>query len=256
MVKNEVNSKSLYLYDMSWPEVKEALPNIKVAIIPTGSTEQHGPNGTFEVDSARAREFAKRLGQRLYPHALVTPCIHFGISGHHMHFPGTITLRAETFIQVVMDVVWSLHQHGIRKFFFINGHGGNRPALSIIVNRIKHEVGDQAAWASPTSVADDVIKERVKSPMIGHACESEMSQCLYLCPETVKRGSLTKGEIYDKVLERAGESIPVEEGRFWEELTANGALGDATKANEELGKEVIETALERLTRYVERFMNS
>jgi len=254
-VSDQSIPKSLYLYDLSWPEVKAVLPKVKVAIIPTGSTEQHGPNGTFEVDTARAREFSKRLAQRVYPHALVTPCIHFGISGHHMHFPGTITLRPETFINVAMDVVWSLHQHGLRKFFFINGHGGNRGALSIIVNRIKHELGDDAAWASPASVADDVIKARVKSPMVGHACESEMSRCMYLCPETVKRDALVKGDIQPEVLERAAKGIPVEEGRFWEEITTNGALGDATQASEELGRVAVETALDRLTEYLEEFMN-
>ncbi|QUL99191.1 MAG: creatininase family protein [Candidatus Fermentithermobacillus carboniphilus] len=256
MDQNVAHPKSLYLYDMTWPEVKAALPDIKVAIIPTGSTEQHGPHGTFEVDSARAREFAKRLAQRVYPHALVTPCVTFGISGHHMHFPGTISLRAETFIQVLMDIVWSLYQHGIRRFFFINGHGGNKPALTIVVNRIRQEMDAKAAWASPTSVADDVIKQRVKSPMIGHACESEMSQCLYLCHETVRTEYLTKGEIYDEALAKHLSAVPVEEGRFWEEITANGALGDASQANVELGQVAIETALDRLTAFLVNFMNS
>lgn len=245
--------RSLYLYDMSWRDVKEALPDIRVAIIPTGSSEQHGPNGTFEVDTGRAREFSKRLGERLYPHALVAPCINIGISPHHMHFPGTISLRAETFTQVLMDVVESLHHHGIRRFLFVNGHGGNRPALSIVVNRIRHEMGARAAWVSPTSVADDVVKANQKSAWTGHACESEMSQCMYLCPETVKWGKLEKGQIVPEALE-AKAGIPVEEGKFWEENTVNGALGDATQASAELGKQIIETALDRVTEWLKGFM--
>ena len=50
--------------------------------------------------------------------------------------------------------------------------------------------------------------------------------------------------------------LAVEEGRFWEELTENGALGDATLATAELGKEVIEVALDRLTEFLRRFMES
>ena len=245
--------RRLYLYEMTWPEVKEALPEVKVAIIPTGSTEQHGPHGTFEVDTARAREFSLKLAERVYPHALVAPCVNLGISPHHMHFPGTITLSAETFIQVLMDVSRSLYQHGIRRFLFINGHGGNRPALTIVVNRLHQEMGAKAAWASPTSVADDIIKQRVKSPITGHACESEMSQVLYLYPQAMKRDRVEKGKIREEIKETYGK-LPVEEGHFWEELTENGALGDAREASEELGREVIEVALDRLTEFLKRFM--
>lgn len=245
--------RRLYLYEMTWPEVKAALPGVKVAIIPTGSTEQHGPHGTFEVDTARAREFSLKLAERVYPHALVIPCVNIGISPHHMHFPGTVTLSAETFVSVLMDVSRSLYQHGIRRFFFVNGHGGNRPALTIVVNRLHQELGAKAAWASPTSVVDDLIKERVKSPIIGHACESEMSQVLYLWPQAMKRDRAEKGKIREQAQATYGK-MPVEEGRFWEELTENGALGDATQASEELGREVVETALDRLTEYLKRFM--
>lgn len=245
--------RGLYLFDMSWPEVQKALLTVKAAIIPTGSVEQHGPNGTFEVDTARAREFAIRLGKRLYPKVIVTPCIQFGISGHHMHFPGTLTLKPETFIQVCMDIAWSLNQHGIKKFFFINGHGGNRPALSIVVNKIKYELGADAAWASPTSIVEDVIKRNVSSPVIGHACESEISQCLYLWPQAVKKDALEKGDIYPHIFD-SWKKLPVEQARYWDEITRNGALGDATKASYHFGKEAVEAALDRLERYLIEFI--
>ena len=250
---SQTNDRGFYLFDMSWPEVQEALKTVKVALVPTGSTEQHGPNGTFEVDTARAREIAIRLGKRLYPHALVTPPVQFGVSGHHIRFPGTITLRPNTFIEVLMDIAWSLSQHGIRKLVFLNGHGGNRPSLSIVVNRIKYELGIDAAWVSPTSVVQDIIEQHVESPIIGHACESEMSQCLYLWPQCVKQDALEKGTIYPHVYE-TWRRLPVEHGRYWDEITQNGALGDATKASYEFGKIAVETALDRLTEYIREFI--
>ncbi|MDP2859742.1 MAG: creatininase family protein, partial [Bacillota bacterium] len=108
-------AQSFNLFDMSWPEVKAALDRIKVALIPTGSCEQHGPNGTFEVDAAIANEFTKRLAERTYPLTLAVPPVHFGVSSHHMRFPGTITLKPETFMQVCTDIVESLYRHGIRR---------------------------------------------------------------------------------------------------------------------------------------------
>ncbi len=251
----EIPPRRLYLYEMTWPEVRAALPDIKVAIIPTGSSEQHGPHGTFEVDTARARELCLLLAERVYPHALVTPCIQIGISPHHMHFPGTLSLRAETYIEVLMDVARSLYQHGIRRFLFVNGHGGNKPALNLVMNRLRHELGARSALASPTSVADDVIKQRVKSPITGHACESEMSQVLYLYPKAMKQDRVEKGMIREEIKAIYGK-MPIEEGRFWEENTENGALGDATLATAELGKEVIDVSLERLTAFLKRFMEA
>ncbi len=248
-----VPDKRLYLLEMTWPEVKAALPSIKVAIIPTGSIEQHGPHGTFEVDTARAREYSLLLAERVYPHALVAPCVQIGVSPHHMHFPGTLTYSAETYMSVLMDIATSLYQHGIRRFLFVNGHGGNRPTLTLVMNRLRQELGVRAAVASPTTVVIDFIKERITSPITGHACESEMSQVLYLYPPAMKFDRAEKGTIREEIKDVYGK-LPIEIGRFWEENTENGALGDATLSTAELGKEVIEESLNRVVTFLRDFM--
>lgn len=248
-----LSNKVLYLPRLTWPEVKEALPGIKVAIVPVGSTEQHGPHGTFDVDAARAREYCIKLGEMLYPKALVVPCVPYGVSEHHMHFPGTITLKAETFGEILVEIASSLKRHGVRNILFVTGHGGNRPALGIAVNRIRFELGCRAAWLSPTAVAEDVVRANVTSPVTGHACEGEISQCLYLCPECVKTDNLEKGAIHPHVFEK-WKKIPVEEAQYWEELTANGALGDATLASRELGQKIIQASLERVSKWIEQFI--
>lgn len=79
------------LTHMSWPEVRSALETVRLAIIPTGSCEQHGPNMTLETDAAICYALAERLAQRLYPRALLAPLLPWGVSPHHMNFPGTIT---------------------------------------------------------------------------------------------------------------------------------------------------------------------
>ena len=254
-ISNEADKRlSPYLFDLSWREVRDLLPTVKLAIIPTGSTEQHGPNGTLEVDTGRAREFSKRLGERLYPNALVTPCVQFGMSSHHMHFPGTITLSFDTYIGLLMDIATSLHEHGISRFLFLNGHGGNKHALGIVVARLRHELGVRAAWISPTSIVADIVSRLVKSETSGHACESEMSQCMYLCPQTVKYKTLEKGAIKNSALAKRYMSVGSQEGIFWEEVTENGALGDARLATYEMGQELVETSLERLEAYARLLM--
>src|SRR5512136_861403 len=113
------------LSEMTWQDAKDAFAHAELAIIPTGSFEQHGPHMTFEVDTARAHGFGRLLAERMYPRVILAPPISFGVSYHHMKFPGTITLRADTFQAVVYDIVWSLREHGIKQFYIVNGHGGN-----------------------------------------------------------------------------------------------------------------------------------
>lgn len=119
------------LWEMTWPELEAAMAEIRLVVIPVGATEQHGPHATFATDAVRAYEFSLRLAERLYPEVLVVPVMPFGVSPHHMTFPGTITLSGETFMQVLYEVVESLAEHGFERFLFVNGHGGNRPALEL-----------------------------------------------------------------------------------------------------------------------------
>jgi creatinine amidohydrolase len=240
---------------MTWPEVKAALPQIKLAIIPVGSTEQHGPHATFEMDTVGSREFSRLLGERLYPNALVAPVVPMGVSGHHMHFPGTITLQPETLIAVLMDMVRALHAHGLRRFFFANGHGGNCPVLSIVTQKIRHEMSCPAAWATvPYDAVDDLYKEHVKSPVNGHSCDGEVSVMLHLYPRAIRREALTPGKIVQPVQEKIDKWPWAAEPRFFDEETENGALGDATKATPEIGKLLVEAGLDRITDYLRDFM--
>jgi creatinine amidohydrolase len=228
---------------MTWPEAKAALARAEAALVPVGSFEQHGPHGTFELDTGRAYGFGKLLAARLYPRVVLAPAVTIGVSYHHMNFPGTVTLRPETFIDVVYDVVWSLAQHGIDKFFILNGHGGNIPALGVLIVKLKQELGVKAAWTSFTSLGREVIQEKVTSESHGHSCEGEMSQALYLAPHTVREDELVPGEFKGYPYRLLGEGFNLSFAYSFDEITANGALGDATKASVELGEEIVELAL-------------
>lgn len=249
-------SNAYILPEMTWPEAKEALARAELALVPTGSFEQHGPHMTFEVDSARAYSFGKLLAERLYPRVILAPPIRFGVSYHHMPFAGTITLRADTFQAIIYDVVWSLREHGIKQFYFVNGHGGNRPSLDVTMVRLRHELGVRVAWSNVTSLAREVVKARLKSEVTGHACEGETSQAMYLVPHVVKRDRVVRGAVkgYPYKFLGKGDNI-VNVPYTFAEITDNGALGDATLASEELGHEIIETALNKAVEFLVDFMD-
>lgn len=239
------------LSEMTWPEVEEALKTVKIAIIPIGAHEQHGPHMTESCDAVLAEAMAIKLAERLHPVSLVAPTIPMGISPHHMNFPGTITLRPETLISVLRDMVSSLKQHGITKVLFMNGHGGNQPVLGVAAASLTEELGVQCYSAKTTASAKNAISRHVESKLFGHSCEREVSEAYYLAPQLVRREKLVKGDIrtgerWENL--RPGKAI---QGYYtYDEMTRNGNIGDATKATYEIGKEIVEEALDNLTQGV------
>ena len=111
----------------TWQEVEKYLTNSNSIIIPIGSTEQHGPTGLIGTDAICAEKIALGVGEKT--NAIVAPTINVGMALHHTAFPGSISLRPTTLILYVQDYLTSLAKAGFRKFFFINGHGGNIATL-------------------------------------------------------------------------------------------------------------------------------
>ena len=249
-----MTDKAFVLPEMTWPEAKEALAQAEVALVPAGSFEQHGPNGTFEVDTGRAYGFGKLLAARLYPRAVLAPAVNLGVSYHHMNFPGTVTLRPETFMAVVYDVVWSLKQHGIEKYLILNGHGGNIPSLGVVIVKLREELGVKVAWTSFTSLGREVIQGEVQSESKGHSCEGEMSQAMVLAPHTARPEAFAPGEFKGYPYRHLGEGFNLAYAYRFDEITANGALGDARLASEELGWQIVEAALQVAVEFLEDFI--
>lgn len=243
------------LTEMTWPEVEQALKTVKLAIIPIGAHEQHGPHMTENCDAVLASEMAKRLAQRLYPHVIVTPTVNMGVSLHHIHFPGTITLQPDTLIRVLKDMVWSMKQHGIDNFLFLNSHGGNQSTLSVASMQIGHELNVRIFVAKTTASAKEAMKKHVGSKLFGHSCEREVSEAMYLAPHIIRRDKLEKGDIQegDWRLLRPGNAL--QGNYFYEEMTRNGCIGDATKASYEAGQEIVEEAIDQIGKSIRQILN-
>ncbi|NLK00157.1 MAG: creatininase family protein [Clostridia bacterium] len=252
-----MGSNRYLLTEMSWPEVEEALKTVEVGIIPVGAHEQHGPNLAESCDAVRATEFCKLLAERLYPRILVTPTVNIGVSYHHMPFPGTITLRPETLVAVVRDIACSLREHGIKKMLIINAHGGNQQALGVAVTNISQEMKDvEIAWTQYTNFSTESIAKHVKSEMFGHSCEREVSEAMYLAPHIIKKDKIEKGKIIGMpYIYSAANGRPLGVSYTFDQVTENGALGDATKASYEAGKDICEEALEKIGAFLEDFMS-
>ena len=248
--------KAMILEEMIHPEVAEILPKVEIAVVPVGSCEQHGPNTTYTTDTARAYAFCKMLGEHYGEKLLICPPVTYGISTHHMAFAGTVTLRPETYIEVLKDIAVALHKHGIPRILFVNGHGGNSSALNVAINSLKYSFGIDAYY---TGMGFGLFDEAVTPEMgwtdkRGHASESETSQCLALCPEVVRKDNLQKGDVVENCIIR-GKNAPFRHGGIafqWErDASRNGALGDARLSSEAEGKRLNQIALEKVEKTID-----
>lgn len=95
-----------------------------------------------------------------------------------------------------------------------------------------------------------------KSEMYGHSCEREVSEALYMAPHIVKKDKLEKGKIKGMPYKYAATNgRPLGISYTFDQVTENGALGDATKATYEIGKEICEEALEQIADFLRDYMS-
>ena len=113
------------LEDLNWMDVESYLQRDDRLILVTGATEQHGYLSLL-TDIKIPLALADAASQKT--DVLVAPPLNFGCSPYFLAYPGTLSVRASTIMDVVEDLVRSAHQTGFRRMLVINGHGGNSPA--------------------------------------------------------------------------------------------------------------------------------
>lgn len=140
--------------DMNWMQVEEYLKTDDRAVVPLGSTEQHAYLSLLVdtlIPERLAREAAEPLGIPVFP------AVPYGLSPYFSAFPGTVTLRLETYARLIKDILDSLSGSGFRRIVFVNGHGGNAPAGSLalewMADRPGHQVKVFSWWIAPKTQA-------------------------------------------------------------------------------------------------------
>jgi creatinine amidohydrolase len=231
------------LYEMSWTDAKEYFSKNDLAILPIGSTEQHGPANPLGTDfllaKAIAEETAKRAG------VLSLPVIPFGVSPHHKQFWGTIFISAGTFKKYVREACLSLRFHGVRKIVIVNGHGGNLAALKELARSLR-EKGVFVTVFQWWPAAGKLLPELFTPEERGHAGAEETSMNLFLQAGLVNMGKAVDTEPRKHELQVEGLTLPLDTA----DETDSGVYGKSTTASADKGRVVFETVVSELASHV------
>ena len=189
----DLNLRSFCLGDLTFVDIKEYLKHSDTILIPKASLEQHGPHLPLYCDTITSTEVARRAGEKAG--IMYTPTLWLGYSPQHMRGPGegtgTITLRVETYLNLIYDLGRSLIHHGFNRLIFVNGHGSNIKVIDPVLRTLRSETGALISYYKPYAeryigMLSDVLEGPPEETPGWHAGELETSQCLAHNPDLVR----------------------------------------------------------------------
>lgn len=212
---------------MTWETVDRESPT--TALLPVGSTEQHGPHLPLNTDTRIAETIATTVAET--EDVAVLPTVPYGSSAEHMNFPGTLSISSHTLRSLLRDILESAEAHGIQAIIIVNGHGGNMSALKECCAKVSRKTSLFAtAWTWWNALERDNM---------GHAGKLETSLMLHLDPDNVHEpvdGAENWGE------RKHGSEMLYDVEKF----APSGAVGNAQESSDRLGRTLFENAVEQL----------
>jgi creatinine amidohydrolase len=202
---------------LTWPEVRRAAGEDRVALVPVATLEDHGPHLPVDTDLRIVSEICERAAARAADRVVLLPAHPARLRPHHMDFSGAITIGWDTFVRYCTDVGRSLAHHGFRRMLFLNGHGSNQNLVETAARLVmvdRPEVLAAAAFylASPAAF-----------PEGEHAWLDWSDRPLRLMP-------------------------------WWSSFSRSGVQGDATLGTADKGRALLGAAVDECVAYVDELL--
>lgn len=250
--------KTVRLDEMTWTDVKEQLESgVDTVVFGVGSTEQHGPALPLQTDG-RIADFAANMLAIQLDKALQAPTIRVGYSGHHLSFPGTISIQSSTLQAIISDYVDSLVHHGFKKLVITNHHGGNCQAIEASLAEMRQKYPDMKFVYFYDQETTEALGKlchqfQITPGELGtHAGDMEASIMLYLEEDLVKPDRFVRG--YTNGITPEMRALAQEEG--YHTISETGVVGDQIKATREKGLEYYNALKDVILGYVKRELKS
>ncbi|WP_436929401.1 creatininase family protein [Halosimplex halobium] len=242
----------MHLSASTWPEADAVETDL--AVLPVGSTEQHGPHAPLGTDALTAEAVAEAGVEAYDGEVVVAPTVPVGVAEEHRHFAGTLWVSEDTFRDYVRETVGSLAHHGWDRVVVVNGHGGNVGPLREVCGRVSRH---DDAYAVPFTWFDAVDLDRdwtgdpdappvdLDAVRMGHGGPVETALVRAVNPGLVRDDKLddaAAGAADGWGEWVSGTNLAYDSAEFSE----NGAVGDPRDGSEPLGEWLRERAAERL----------
>ena len=261
------------LSDLAVDDIQAYLERRRTILIPIASTEQHGPHLPLATDTITAEEVSRRAAAAA--DVLYTPTVWTGYSPQHLREPqsgtGTISVRASTFTELLIDIARSLIHHGFTHLIFVNGHGSNMKIIDPVLRRLRYETGVFVACYKPYAerymgLVDDVLENPREETPGWHASELETSQVMAFDETLVIRDRMaetvvTAPDWLPDGFKKADGAPDIEfEGYQYfvmpmdhQEFTATGVIGNPMRATKEKGEEAFSRFADHLVKAIPEF---
>jgi creatinine amidohydrolase len=151
---------------MNWSQVEAYLERDDRAVLPLGSTEQHA-GLSLSVDSILSHKVALDAAEPLG--VPVFPALPYGLTPYFLAYPGTVSLRLETYARLIRDVLDSLAASGFRRILVVNGHGGNQPAAAVAIEWMTDHAAVQVRFHNWWNAPQTFAKVQEIDPVASHA---------------------------------------------------------------------------------------
>jgi len=240
--------KKIFWQEMWRHELEVAAKQCPIVIIPTGSIEQHGPHCPMDVDVIAPLHVAILAAKQTdeFP-VIITPPVWSGFAHYNMGFAGTISLRMETYQNLVSDICRSIYANGFKRIILLNGHGGNQAPNATV----KHNLSQENIFILALSWWELVREEMSKLSTsdggdVGHGGEWETSVQLYLRPQLILKEKMVADRDLTNPFSPNVQKFMSSWGAFAERRRdtekGTGIMGDPLAATAEKGKAVLEAA--------------
>ncbi len=253
-VSYDGKNKKVLWQEMWRHEFLEALKHDPVVIVPTGSIEQHGPHCPMDVDIVGPFYMAVRTAQRVndFP-VIVAPPVWSGFTHYNMGFPGTISLRIETYLNLVGDVCRSICANGFKRIVVINGHGGNDAPNRVVMNTVSEDNVFIVAFSWWTVVTQEMKAwSEADAGSVGHGGEWETSVQLYLRDYLIDKSKMN-ADIFPNPFSPELRHFAGFAERRRDTRDITGTMGNSLVASAAKGERVFNLVVDRLEKMVREY---
>ena len=246
---------TVFLGEMTNPEVEAFLERSRTVIVPVGTVEQHGPHGPLATDTLVPTEVARRAAPRV--DAVVAPAVAYGLSYPHVGFTGVAHIRIPTFMALIEDIAVTLAEMGFRRIAFLNGHYDNTYAIAYACAAAAPRL-PKGTRAFPINYWDGMTQEQAAEffdPSNGlHANAGETSAVMAIDPDLV---DLDAANAEMPPFPAVTNQPAVHTAFFFSSpgsvyrATHSGTWGDGTKSSVELGRRYLDVVVDATVRVLD-----